>query len=88
VEQITRIFIDTSKQFFQLHGVDAAEQVVLRRKLRRGQVLAFFAKLEPTMVGLEACGASHHWARELMALGHEVKLVPSCRSRAPRPRRG
>jgi transposase len=77
VEKITRIFIDTSKQFFQLHGVDAAEQVVVRRKLRRSQVLPFFAKLEPTVIGLEACGGSHHLARELAALGHEVKLVPA-----------
>jgi transposase len=76
VDKITRIFIDTSKQLFQLHGVNGAEQVVLRRQLKRSQVLAFFAKLEPTLVGLEACGASHHWARELAALGHEVKLVP------------
>lgn len=75
VEKITRIFIDTSKQIFQLHGVNSAEEPVLRKKLRRGQVMAFFAALEPTVVGLEACGASHHWARELGALGHEVKLV-------------
>jgi transposase len=77
VEQISRIFIDTSKQFFQLHGVNAAEEVVLRRKLKRHQVLAFFAKLAPTVIGLEACGASHYWARELAALGHEVKLAPA-----------
>lgn len=76
MEHPIRVFIDTSKQVFQLHGVNAAEAVVLRRKLRREQLLAFFAKLEPTVVGLEACAASHHWARELMALGHEVKLVP------------
>jgi transposase len=75
VEQITRIFIDTSKSVFQLHGVDAAERPVLRKKLRRGQLLAFFAALEPAVIGLEACGASHHWARELVKLGHEVKLV-------------
>jgi transposase len=75
VEQITRIFIDTSKQIFQLHGVNAAEEPVLRRKLRRGQMTEFFARLEPTVVGLEACGASHHWARELMKLGHEVRLI-------------
>ena len=60
MEQITRIFIDTSKQFFQLHGVNAAEEVVLRRKLKRGQFVAFFAKLPATLVGLEACGASHY----------------------------
>jgi transposase len=67
--------MDTSKHFFQLHGVDAAEQPVLRRKLRRNQVLAFFAKLSPTVVGMEACGAAHYWARELRKLGHEVKLM-------------
>jgi transposase len=77
VDQITRIFVDTSKQFFQVHGVNAGEEVVLRRKLKRSQFLPFFAKLAPTLVGLEACAASHHWARELMALGHEVKLVPA-----------
>lgn len=76
MEQITRIFIDTSKHVFQLHGVNAAETVVLRRKLARSQLLAFFAKLSPTVVGLEACAASHHWARELIALGHQAKLVP------------
>ena len=75
MEQITRIFIDTSKTFFQLHGVNAAEAAVVRRKLRRSQVLGFFGSLEPTVVGLEACGASHYWARELARLGHQVKLV-------------
>ncbi len=75
MEKITRLFIDTSKQIFQLHGVDAAERVVLRKTLRRSQVLAFFARLEPSVVGLEACGASHHWARALSALGHAVKLI-------------
>jgi transposase len=67
--------MDTSKHFFQLHGVDAAEQPVLRRKLRRNEVLAFFAKLPPTAIGMEACGAGHYWARELCKLGHEVKLI-------------
>src|SRR5260221_11153340 len=67
--------MDTSKHFFQLHGVDAAERPVLRRKLRRNQVLAFFAKLPPTVIGMEACGASHYWARELGRLGHEGKLI-------------
>ena len=76
MDQITRIFIDTSKSVFQLHGVNAAEAVVLRRKLRRGQMLEFFAKLPPTLVGLEACGSAHYWARELAKLGHEVKLTP------------
>jgi transposase len=67
--------MDTSKHFFQLHGVDAAERPVLRRKLRRNQVLGFFAKLPPSVVGMEACGAAHYWARELRKLGHEVKLM-------------
>jgi len=67
--------MDTSKHFFQLHGVDAAEQPILRKRLRRKEVLAFFAKLPPTVVGMEACGASHYWARELMQLGHAVKLI-------------
>jgi len=75
VEEISRIFVDTSKQLFQLHGVDAVERVVVRRKLRREQFLAFFAGRAPLVVGLEACAASHHWARELMALGHEVRLI-------------
>ncbi len=74
--KIIRIGIDTSKSIFVLHGVDAAEQPVLRKKLRRSQVLEFFAKLEPTKIGLEACGAAHYWARELTALGHEVVLLP------------
>lgn len=76
MEQIIRIGMDTSKRVFQLHGVDAEEGAVLRRKLRRGEVLRFFAKLPPTRVGMEACGGSHHWARELRALGHDVIVIP------------
>src|ERR1700722_4391408 len=75
VNQISRIGMDTSKHIFQLHGVDAAEHPVLRRKLRRNEMLAFFAKLPPTVIGMEACGASHYWARELGQLGHTVKLI-------------
>src|SRR5260370_14867720 len=75
VNQIIRIGMDTSKHFFQLHGVDAAERPVLRRKLRRNEMLAFFAKQPPSVVGMEACAASHYWARELRTLGHEVKLI-------------
>src|SRR5260221_7739600 len=74
--KIIRIGVDTSKSVFVLHGVDAAERPVLRKKLRRRQVLEFFAKLEPTKIGLEACGGAHYWARELRALGHEVVLLP------------
>ena len=73
---IIRIGVDTSKHLFQLHGVDENEQPVLRRAVRRGEVAKLFAKLAPTRVGLEACGASHHWARVLKGLGHEVVLLP------------
>jgi transposase len=75
VREIIRIGVDTSKYIFQLHGVDASEQPVLRKRLGRKQVLEFFAKLPPTKVGMEACGAAHYWARELGKLGHEVKLM-------------
>ena len=68
MDQIIRIGMDTSKHVFQLHGVNAAEEPVLRRKLRRHDVEAFFTKLPPTVVGIEACGASHHWARLLQSL--------------------
>ena len=74
--KLARIGIDTSKSVFQLHGVDEKEQAVLRKQLRRRQFVAFFAKLEPTVVGLEACGASHHWARELQQQGHQVMVIP------------
>lgn len=74
--RLARIGIDTSKSVFQLHGVDEKEQAVLRKQLRRRHLLLFFTKLEPTVVGLEACGASHHWARELQKLGHQVVLIP------------
>jgi transposase len=73
---IIRIGVDTSKYLFQLHGVDENEQPVLRRAVRRGEVEKLLAKLAPTRVGLEACGASHHWARVLKGLGHEVVLLP------------
>ena len=76
MNEISRIGMDTSKRIFVLHGVDAAERVVLRKKLRRSQVLGFFRELAPTKIGIEACGAAHYWARELTALGHEVVLLP------------
>ena len=75
MNHIIRIGMDTSKHIFQLHGVDAAERPVLRRKLRRHQMLEFFAELSPTVIGIEACGAAHYWARELRKLGHEVRLM-------------
>src|SRR5258708_2526925 len=67
--------MDTSKHFFQLHGVDAAEQVVLRKRLGRKAMVDFFAELPPTVVGMEACGVAHYWARVLGELGHQVKLI-------------
>ncbi len=73
---IIRVGLDTAKHVFQLHGVDESEQPILRRQLRRGEVERFFAKLPPTRIGLEACGAAHHWARVLRALGHAVVLLP------------
>ncbi len=76
MEQLIRIGIDTSKSVFQLHGVDAHEQPVLRKKLQRRQVLEFFRKLAPAKIGMEACGSAHYWARELKALGHDVVLLP------------
>ena len=74
--EVIRVGLDTSKHVFQVHGVDGSECVVVRRQLSRGQVEKFFASLAPALIGLEACGASHHWARVLSALGHEVRLVP------------
>ena len=79
MNDLIRIGMDTSKSVFVVHGVDAAERPVLRKKLRRRQVIEFFAKLPPTQVGMEACGGAHHWAREIGALGHEVKLLPAQR---------
>src|SRR5438093_6701988 len=73
---IIRVGLDTSKHVFQMHGVDENEQPVLRRQIRRGAVEKFFAKLPSTRIGIEACGASHHWARLLRGLGHEVLLMP------------
>jgi len=76
MEHISRIGMDTSKHIFQLHGVNAAEEPVLRRKLRRKEMMKFFEELPATQVAIEACGSSHHWARLLQSLGHEVKLIP------------
>lgn len=77
MENVIRIGIDTSKRIFQLHGVAAAEQAVLRKRLERRQMIPFFQKLAPIRIGMEACGGSHYWARELTALGHEVVLLPA-----------
>ncbi len=73
---ITTLGIDLAKSVFQLHGIDAAGAVVLQKKLRRNAVLDYLGKLEPCLVGMEACATSHYWAREIAALGHEVRLIP------------
>ena len=74
--RIIRVGLDTAKHVFQLHGVDEKEQPVLRRRLGRKEVEPFFAKLPPTRIGMEACGAAHYWARRLRELGHAVVLLP------------
>lgn len=74
--EITTIGLDLAKSIFQVHAVDEAGEPVVRKALRRAQVLPFFAKLPPCLVGMEACGTSHHWARELTRLGHQVRLMP------------
>ncbi len=74
--EITTIGVDLAKNVFQVHGVDASGKPVIRRQLRRGQVLPFFKKQPPCLVGMEACATAHHWARELQALGHRVRLMP------------
>ena len=76
MQTVTTIGLDIAKSVFQVHGVDAAGQVLIRRQLKRRTVLAFFEKLPPCLVGIEACASSHHWSRELQALGHTVRLMP------------
>src|SRR5262245_54415006 len=75
--EVTTIGLDLAKHVFQVHGVDAEGATVLRKQLRRAQVLAFFSRVPPCLVGLEACATAHYWARELRALGHEVRLMPA-----------
>jgi transposase len=76
MDHVSRIGMDTSKHIFQLHGVDGAEAPVLRKKLRRKEMVAYFETHAPTAIAIEACGASHHWARLLQSFGHSVKLIP------------
>ena len=73
---VTTIGLDLAKSIFQIHGVDAVGHAVLRRRVRRGELLTFFGTLPPCLVGTEACSSAHYWAREVMALGHEVRLIP------------
>src|SRR5262245_48391391 len=76
MQAVTTIGLDIAKSVFQIHGVDAAGNVIVRRQLKRRYVLLFFQKLPPCLVGIEACASSHHWSRELQALGHTVRLMP------------
>jgi transposase len=76
MQTVTTIGLDIAKSVFQVHGVDSAGQLIVRRQLKRRYVLAFFQKLPPCLVGIEACASSHHWSRELQALGHTVRLMP------------
>ena len=76
MEAITTIGLDIAKSVFQVHGVDAAGKVVVRRQPKRRYVVAFFQKVPPCVAGIEACATSHHWSREITALGHTVRLMP------------
>jgi transposase len=76
IMNVITVGLDLAKNVFQVHGIDETGDVVVRRSLRRGQVKPFFGRLEPCLIGMEACGTSHFWARELRALGHEVRLMP------------
>src|SRR5260221_1989471 len=73
---VARIGLDLAKSVFQVHGVDVVGQAVVRRRLARSQLLAFFGRLPACIIGMEACSSAHHWARELTRLGHEVRLIP------------
>jgi len=77
MEKIITIGLDVSKHVFQVHGIDGAGAIIIRRKLRREDVVGFFTALSPCLIGVEACATGHHWARVLMALGHEVRLMPA-----------
>ena len=94
--QIITIGLDIAKNVFQVHGIDANETAVVRKRLRRSQVLAFFKALPPCLIGMEACATAHYWARELTKLGHRVRLMPAkdvkptssaTRTMPPTPRR-
>jgi len=75
--QVTTVGLDLAKNIFQIHGITSDGTVAFNRSLRRAQLLAFFEKLEPCLIGMEACGSSHHWARQFQILGHEVRLMPA-----------
>ncbi len=75
--EVTTVGLDIAKRVFQAHGADASGKAVLRRKLQRSEVLKFFTSLPRCLVGIEACSTVHYWAREIAALGHEVRLLPA-----------
>ena len=74
---VTTVGLDLAKHVFQVHGIDQDGQVLIRRQLRRGELIGFFRRLPPCLIGMEACSTAHFWARELAALGHEVRLMPA-----------
>lgn len=76
MEEISTVGIDIAKSVFQVHAIDHGGNVVVRRQLRRQQMLKFFAQVPPCLIGIEACGTAHYWARELSAIGHDVRLMP------------
>jgi transposase len=76
MQMVRTIGLDIAKSVFQVHGVDAAGNVLIRRQIKRRYVLAFFQKLPPCVVGIEACATSHHWSRQLQAIGHTGRLMP------------
>ena len=76
MKEITTVGLDLAKNVFQVHGIDAEGAVVMRRQIRRAQMLLFFSRLAPCLIGIEACAGAHHWARELTKFGHEVRLIP------------
>jgi transposase len=77
MNEVATIGLDLAKSVFRVHGVDGSGKPIIRRQLRRRRVLAFFKKLPPCLVGMEACATSHYWAREIAALGHEVRTMPA-----------
>lgn len=76
MKDVSTIGLDLAKHVFQIHGADGDGSPIFNRKLRRGEVLRFFEKLPPCLVGMEACGSAHYWAREIGKFGHEVRLIP------------
>ena len=76
MDQVVTFGLDIAKSVFQAHGVNAAGEGIVRQRLTRSRLLAFFGKRPPCLIGIEACGSAHYWARELIRLGHEVRLIP------------